>query len=102
MRRALFDAQYVIDIGFLQTIWLVYWAPTKLAARTITDNPPDYIRTDTQTNTPVRVGTNLSCTYFYLPAAQWVIIVRQGNYNLIIDTRAFNDKVIESTQRSDL
>lgn len=99
MRRALFDAQYVIDIGFFTDDQLVCTTGAGKLARTITDNPPDYIRTDTHTNTPVRVRYEPQLyLLLFTSRAMEVIIVRQGNYNLIIDTRAFNDKVIESTQ----
>ncbi|TMO78688.1 cyclic diguanylate phosphodiesterase [Pseudoalteromonas sp. S3776] len=99
MRRALFDAQYVIDIGFFKNDELMCTTGAGKLAKTIPDNPPDYIRADSNDNKPVRVRYEPQLyLLLFSDRAMEVIIVRQGNYNLIIDSRAFNDKVIVSTQ----
>ncbi|KPV99160.1 EAL domain-containing protein [Pseudoalteromonas sp. P1-11] len=99
MRRALFDAQYVIDIGFFTNNELVCTTGAGKLAATITDNPPDYIRIDKYDNKPVRVRYEPQLyLLLFSGRAMEAIIARQGNYNLIVDTRAFNDKVIVSTK----
>lgn len=98
MRRALFDAQYVIDIGFFINDELVCTTGAGKLAKAIKDNPPDYIRTDTNDNKSVRVRYEPQLyLLLFSGRAMEVIMVRQGSYNLIVDTRAFDDKVIVST-----
>ena len=48
MRRALFDAKYVIDIGFFKDNQLVCTTGAGLLSKPINDKQPDFIRDDEQ------------------------------------------------------
>lgn len=91
MRRALFDANYVIDIGFFFDDKLVCTTGTGMLAAPLDDRQPDFIRQYNQTgadaNIKVRFESKLRLLLFEQREMQ-VIIVRQGNYNLIIDSKA--------------
>ncbi|ALQ09930.1 diguanylate phosphodiesterase (plasmid) [Pseudoalteromonas sp. Bsw20308] len=93
MRRALFDAKYVIDIGFFKNDQLVCTTGAGLLDKVINDKSPDYIIVDE--NIRVRFEPQLYLLLFSDRPME-VIIVRQGDYNLIIDTKVFNDDVISS------
>lgn len=91
MRRALFDANYVIDIGFFVDDKLVCTTGTGMLAEPLIDRQPDYIRQNNQAgsdaNIQVRFESKLRLLLFEQREMQ-VIIVRQGNYNIIIDSNA--------------
>ncbi|MEH6394282.1 EAL domain-containing protein [Pseudoalteromonas sp.] len=80
MRRALFDATYVIDIGYFKNDKLVCTAGNGLLATPLNDKEPDYIERD---GVRVRFAPSFSLILFPERIMQ-VIIVRQHNYNVII------------------
>ena len=91
MRRALFDAKYVIDIGFFKNDQLVCTTGAGLLSKVIDDRKPDFIRPDS--NVRIRFEPKLRLLLFNgreMP----VVIVRRGSYNLIIDTTAFVNGLI--------
>ncbi|MEL0645858.1 EAL domain-containing protein [Pseudoalteromonas agarivorans] len=93
MRRALFDSKYVIDIGFFINNQLVCTTGAGFLSKVINDKEPDYIRSDE--NVRVRYEPALYLLLFNGRSME-VIIARQGSFNLIVDTRAFNSAGIES------
>jgi len=93
MRRALFDSKYAIDIGFFINNQLVCTTGAGLLSNVINDREPDYIRKDE--NVRVRYEPQLYLLLF-TGRPMKVIIVRQGNFNLIMDLRAFDSAGIES------
>jgi len=93
MRRALFDSKYAIDIGFFINNQLVCTTGAGLLSNAINDREPDYIRKDE--NVRVRYEPQLYLLLFTGRPME-VIIVRQGNFNLIMDLRAFDSAGIES------
>lgn len=93
MRRALFDAKYVIDIGFFKNNELVCTTGAGLLAEPLKDRQPDYIDTDEQVR--VRYDPALYILLFSERPME-VFIVRQGDYNLIIDVNAFSEVGISS------
>ncbi|CAM3761330.1 MULTISPECIES: EAL domain-containing protein [Pseudoalteromonas] len=80
MRRALFDATYLIDIGFFKNDKLVCTAGNGLLATPLNDKAPDYIERD---GVRVRFAPAFSLILFPERIMQ-AIIVRQHNYNAII------------------
>ncbi|MFK3865490.1 CSS-motif domain-containing protein [Pseudoalteromonas rhizosphaerae] len=80
MRRALFDATYIIGIGFFENNKLVCTTGTGLLTTPIQDKTPDYIERD---GVRVRFEGALALSLFPERSMQ-AIIVRQGNYNVII------------------
>ncbi|MFU2512196.1 EAL domain-containing protein [Pseudoalteromonas sp. ASV78] len=80
MRRALFDATYVVDIGFFKNDKLVCTAGTGLLATPIDDKSPDYIERD---GVRVRFAPAFFLILFPERSMQ-VVIVRQHNYNVIL------------------
>ena len=93
MRRALFDAKYVVDIGFFKNNQLVCTTGSGVLKNPINDRTPDYIRNNLESkndnNIRVRFEPNLRILLFEERIMQ-VVIVRQGNYNLIMDTAAIS------------
>jgi len=93
MRRALFDAKYVVDIGFLKNNQLVCTTGSGVLKTPINDRTPDYIRHNLESkndnNIRVRFEPKLKILLFEERIMQ-VVIVRQGNYNLIMDTAAIS------------
>ncbi|TMS87789.1 cyclic diguanylate phosphodiesterase, partial [Pseudoalteromonas sp. S201] len=89
MRRALFDAKYVVDIGFFKNNQLVCTTGSGVLKTPINDRTPDYIRNNLESNNDnnirVRFEPKLKILLFEERIMQ-VVIVRQGNYNLIMDT----------------
>ncbi|HEA17218.1 MAG: EAL domain-containing protein [Pseudoalteromonas prydzensis] len=80
MRRALFDATYVVDIGFFQNDKLVCTAGNGILANPLDDRAPDYIERD---GVRVRFAPEFSLILFPERIMQ-VVIVRQHNYNVIL------------------
>jgi sensor c-di-GMP phosphodiesterase-like protein len=93
MRRALFDAKYVIDIGFFKDDQLVCTTGTGVLTTPIDDNRPDYIRKDE--NVRVRYEPQLLLLLFTERPME-VVIIRQGNYNLIMESKIYNNNVIST------
>ncbi|GAA61435.1 hypothetical protein P20652_3312 [Pseudoalteromonas sp. BSi20652] len=91
MRRALFDAKYVIDIGFFENDKLVCTTGVGLLKNPIADKEPDFIRSGS--NTKVRFDPKLPLLLFNDREMQ-VVIVRQNNYNLIMLTAVFDDGIV--------
>ncbi len=88
MRRALFDAKYVIDIGFFKGNQLVCTTGAGLLSKPINDKQPDFIRDDEQVR--VRFEPELYLLLFSERPME-VIIVRQGDYNLIMQSTPFTN-----------
>ncbi|MBB1346808.1 EAL domain-containing protein [Pseudoalteromonas sp. SG45-2] len=88
MRRALFDAKYVIDIGFFKDNQLVCTTGAGLLSKPINDKQPDFIRDDEQVR--VRFEPELYLLLFSERPME-VIIVRQGDYNLIMQSTPFTN-----------
>ncbi|GAB0109218.1 EAL domain-containing protein [Pseudoalteromonas distincta] len=93
MRRALFDSKYVIDIGFFIGDQLVCTTGAGILSKAINDREPDYIRKDE--NVRVRFEPQLYLLLFTGRPME-VVIARQGNFNLIMDSSAFDSASIES------
>ena len=88
MRRALFDAKYVIDIGFFKDNQLVCTTGAGLLSKPINDKQPDFIRDDEEVR--VRFEPELYLLLFSERPME-VIIVRQGDYNLIVQSTPFTN-----------
>jgi sensor c-di-GMP phosphodiesterase-like protein len=93
MRRALFDSKYVIDIGFFIGNQLMCTTGAGLLSSVIKDREPDYIRRDEGVR--VRFEPQLYLLLFTGRPME-VVIVRQGDFNLIMESKAFNSASIES------
>lgn len=93
MRRVLFDSQYVIDIGFFIGNQLMCTTGAGLLSSVINDLEPDYIRKDEDVR--VRFEPQLYLLLFTGRPME-VVIVRQGNFNLIMESKAFNSASIGS------
>ncbi|MCK8134330.1 EAL domain-containing protein [Pseudoalteromonas sp. 2CM28B] len=93
MRRALFDSQYVIDIGFFIGDQLVCTTGAGILSKPIKDLEPDYVRTDESIR--VRFEPQLYLLLFTGRPME-VVIVRQGNFNLIMESKVLNSASIKS------
>jgi sensor c-di-GMP phosphodiesterase-like protein len=93
MRRALFDAKYVIDIGFFENDKLVCTTGVGFLDKPVNDKEPDFIRPDSGAR--VRFDPKLPLLLFNGREMQ-VVIVRQKDYNLIMHTAVFDDGIVTS------
>ncbi|WP_372760617.1 EAL domain-containing protein [Pseudoalteromonas sp.] len=95
MRQQLFDAHFVIDIGFFKDNKLICTTGAGVLAKPIPDNQPDYfIDKDQHSQIGVRFEPELYLLLFTQRSLK-VIIVRQASYNLILKSAVFGaDSVV--------
>lgn len=93
MRRALFDANYAIDIGFLVGDKLMCTTGTGVLDSPVSEIKPDYIQPK---GISVKFEPSLSLLLFPNRPMQG-ILVRQGNYNMVIQPEAIEPESIQSS-----
>lgn len=94
MRRMLFDAKFAIDIGYFKNNTLICTTGTGMLENPLPDNQPDYI---VNKNSPSQIGIRFEPELYLLLFTERplkVLIIRQGNYNLILKSEVFDPKII--------
>ncbi|MCQ8878698.1 EAL domain-containing protein [Pseudoalteromonas shioyasakiensis] len=93
MRRALFDANYTIDIGFLERDKLTCTTGTGVLDSPVSEIQPDYVQPE---GISVKFAPSLNLLLFPNRPMQG-ILVRQGNYNMVIQPSAIQPESIKSS-----
>lgn len=93
MRRALFDAEYAIDIGFLVGDKLICTTGTGVLESPVNEIQPDYVQSK---GISVKFEPSLSLLLFPNRRMQG-ILVRQGHYNMVIQPGAIEPESIRSS-----